>query len=85
MSLDSILLPCLLCRNVLPFLRIYSLLPSLLTATYLTILPYSESVGSESSTTGTVIKMKNYQQGVKETKSLHTDMWLTLVSCEVKH
>lgn len=85
MSLDSILLPCLLCRNVLPSLHIYSLLPSLLTATYLTILPHSESVGSESPTTGTGIKMKNYQQGVKETKSLHTEMWLTLVSCEVRH
>lgn len=85
MSLDSIRLPCLLCRNVLPSLHIYSLLPSLLTATYLNILPHSASVGSESSTTGTGIKMKNYQQGVNETKSLHTDMWLTLVSSEVKH
>ena len=79
MNPDSVQLPCLLCRNFLPALHInapvFPPIPgsftssALLTAPYLFILPHPVSVLSESSTTGSGIKMKNYQWRVREIKN----------------
>lgn len=81
MNLDSVLLSCLLCRNVLPALHVYSPSSFFLTAP-LTFFLTQCQFGVKALPQDQELKWKTINKEWKRLKSLHISMWLTLVSSQ---